>query len=93
MDVHRGSKNKKTLATAAAATAVASSSQAAVVADTARLLPVLQPVAYSSVEGYISFLVPVLVGCGDRICFPAKFVETMEHQKLAHTIMQEGSAG
>jgi hypothetical protein len=64
-----------------------------VVADTARLLPVLQPVAYSSVEGYISFLVPVLAGCGDCICFPAKFVEMMERQKLAHAIMQEGSAG
>jgi hypothetical protein len=93
VDIHRGSKNKKMLAAAAAATAVASSSQATVVADTARLLPVLQPVAYSSVEGYIFLLVPVLAGCGDRIRFPAKFVETMEGQKMAHAIVQAGSAG
>jgi hypothetical protein len=35
----------------------------------------------------------VLAGCGDRLHLPSKFVEVMEGQELACTVVQECSAG
>jgi hypothetical protein len=75
-----GSKNKKMLAAAA----LTAPSVAAATASPSWLLselpPVLQPPAYSSVDGYVTFIIPVLAGCGDRLRLPSKFVEAMEGQ-------------
>jgi hypothetical protein len=57
------------------------------------LPPVIQLPAYSSVDGNITFIVPVLAGCGNRLRLPSKFMEAMEGQELAHAIVQECSAG
>jgi hypothetical protein len=85
------------LATAAAAASTTPSTAAAATAGPSRLLSalplVIQPPAYSSVDGYITFIVLVLAGCGDRLRLPSKFVEAMEGQELARTVMQECSAG
>jgi hypothetical protein len=45
------------------------------------------------VDGYVTFIVPVLAGCGDRLRLPSKFVEAMEGQELARAILQECSTG
>jgi hypothetical protein len=79
-----GSRNKKTLAAlAAAATGSAGPvTEATSSAGPSRLWPVLPPVhqppAYALAEGWVTFLVRVLVECEDRLCLPSKFVEPME---------------
>jgi hypothetical protein len=84
-----GSCNKKTLAALAVAAAVVSSEAATattggssgVAAGAAlqpRLLLTKQPPAYASVNGYITFVVPVLAGSKERVPLPFKFVEVME---------------
>jgi hypothetical protein len=92
-----GSKNKIMLAMATAAASKTPSAAAATKAGPSRLLSVLpsvhQPPAYSSVDGYITFIVPVLAECGNRLRLPSKFMEAMEGQELARAVMQECSAG
>jgi hypothetical protein len=62
-----GSRNKKTMA----ATVAAGPTAAAAMVGTLWLPPVHQPLAYTSVAGYVSFLVPVLAGSGDRLRLPS----------------------
>jgi hypothetical protein len=45
------------------------------------------------VNGYITFVVPVLAGSKERVPLPFKFVEVMEGQGLTHTIVEECSSG
>jgi hypothetical protein len=52
------------------------------------MLPVLQPPAYTSVEGWSTFIVPVLAGAKDRLCLSSRFVEAM-----AYATLQECSVG
>jgi hypothetical protein len=42
------------------------------------VLPALQPPAYTSAEGWSTFIVPVLAGAKDRLRHPSQFVEMME---------------
>jgi hypothetical protein len=88
-----GSKNKKKLAVAAPAAVASPSAAAAATAGPSRPPLVLQPRAYSSVEGYVTFLVPVLAGGGVHLRLPAKFVEAMEGQESARGVVQECSGG
>jgi hypothetical protein len=74
-----GSHNKKTLAALTAAAAVTSSAKpptaavggssgaASSAARRPQLLPKKQPLAYTSVNGYTNFLVPLLDGSEDRL--------------------------
>jgi hypothetical protein len=55
------------------------------------MLPVLQPPAYASVEGWSSFIVPMLTGDKDRLRLPSQLVEAMEGQEMAYAILQECS--
>jgi hypothetical protein len=57
------------------------------------MLPVLQPPAYALADGWTTFIVPVLVGCEDRLCLPSQFVEVMKGQEMAYAILQECSTG
>jgi hypothetical protein len=52
-----------------------------------------QPPAYASINGYTTFIAPVLAGCGDRLRLPSKFVEGMEGREIACAILQECSVG
>jgi hypothetical protein len=74
-----GSRNKKTLAAIVAATAAAGGSAAATVAvaGPSRYPPAHQSPTYTSVNGYVTFLVLVLAWSEDRLCLPFKFVEAM----------------
>jgi hypothetical protein len=71
-----GSKNKKTLATLGA-TASGSAGPRAVASPPAGpsrlqpVLPALQPSAYTSAEGWSTFIVPVLAGAKDRLRLPS----------------------
>jgi hypothetical protein len=53
----------------------------------------LQPLAYISINGYNTFITPVLAGCGDRLCLPSTFVEGMEGREIARANLRECSAG
>jgi hypothetical protein len=57
------------------------------------VLPVLQPPAYTSVEGWSTFIVPVLAGAKDLLCLPSQFVETIEGQEMAHATLRECNLG
>jgi hypothetical protein len=57
------------------------------------MLSVLQPLAYASAEGWSTFIIPVLTGAEERLCLPSQFVEAMEGQEMAYTILQECSVG
>jgi hypothetical protein len=71
-----GSKNKKTLA-ALGVTAFGSAgphgaaSPPAILSRAQPVLPALQPPAYISVEGWSTFIVPVLAGARDRLRLPS----------------------
>jgi hypothetical protein len=99
-----GSRNKKTLAALAAAAAAASSVTAAAAiggptgvtaaaAGLSRCPPTRQPPAYASVNGFVTFLVPILAGSEERLPLPFKFVEAIEGQGLTRAIMEECSGG
>jgi hypothetical protein len=78
-----GSKNKKTLP-ALGATASGSTRPRAVASPPAGpsrpqpVLPVLQPLAYTSAEGWSTFIVSVLAGAEVLCRLPTQFMETME---------------
>jgi hypothetical protein len=74
-----GSRNKKTLAAIMAATAAAGGLAAATAtaAGPSRHPPARQSPTYTSVNGYVTFLVLVLAWSEDRLCLPFKFVEAM----------------
>jgi hypothetical protein len=55
------------------------------------MLPALQLPAYASTEGWTTFIVPVLAGCKDRLRLRSQFVEAMEGQEMAYSILQECS--
>jgi hypothetical protein len=57
------------------------------------VLPALQPPAYTSAEGWSTFIVSVLAGAKDRIRLPSQFVETMEGQEMAYATLRECSVG
>jgi hypothetical protein len=93
-----GSKNKKTLAALAAIASgsVGPSAAASSLAGLSRLeltLPALQPSAYTSAEGWSTFIVPVLAGAKDRLRLPSQFMEAMEGQEMAYAMLQECSVG
>jgi hypothetical protein len=48
------------------------------------VLPALQPPAYTSAEGWSTFIVLVLTGARDHLCLPSQFVEGMEGQEMAY---------
>jgi hypothetical protein len=73
-----GSKNKKKLAAAATVTTAGPSAAFAATIGPSWLPPALQLPVYSSVEGYVTFLVLVLAGGRDHLCLPSKFMEAME---------------
>jgi hypothetical protein len=93
-----GSKNKKTLA-AFVATASGSGGLGAGASSPARpsqfrpTLPALQPLVYTSAEGWSTFIVPVLAGAKDRLRLPSQFVEAMEGQEMAYATLWECSVG
>jgi hypothetical protein len=57
------------------------------------MLPVLQPPAYTLVEGWSTFIISVLAGVKDHLRLPSQFVEAMEGQEMAYTTLQEYSVG
>jgi hypothetical protein len=78
-----GSKNKKTLAALGAAASGSTRPRAAASpqAGPSRLqqvLSALQPPAYTSAEGWSTFIVPMLAGARDLLRLPSQFVESME---------------
>jgi hypothetical protein len=84
-----GSQNKKTLAAlAAVATAASTETAAATIGGPSRVAasvarqprrpPMSQPPVYTLVNGFVTFLVPVLAGSEERLPLPFKFVEAME---------------
>jgi hypothetical protein len=78
-----GSKNKKTLTALATAPSRSGGpgAGASSPAGPSRLrptLPVLQPLVYTSAEGWSTFIVPVLAGAKDRLRLPSQFMEAME---------------
>jgi hypothetical protein len=98
----RNKKNRAALASAAATvsteaatTAVASNSSDAVtgVARQSRRLPKKQQPAYTSVNGYTTFLVPLRARSEERLPLPFKFVDTMEGEGMMQAIMEECSSG
>jgi hypothetical protein len=54
---------------------------------------VLQPLAYTSAEGWSTFIVPVLAGAKDHFRLPSQFVEVMEGQEMAYAMLRECSIG
>jgi hypothetical protein len=97
-----GSRNKKTLAalaaavatvsTEAATTAATAGNSSGAVADVARQLrhPLKkQRPAYTSVNGYTTFLVPVRARSEERLPLPFKVVDTMEGNGLTHAVVEE----
>jgi hypothetical protein len=57
------------------------------------MLPALQPPAYTSAEGWSTFIVPVLAGAKDLLRLPSQFVEMMEGQEIAYATLRECSVG
>jgi hypothetical protein len=55
--------------------------------------PALQPPAYTSAEGWSTFIVPILAGAKDLLCLPSQFVESMEGQEVAYAMLRECSIG
>jgi hypothetical protein len=49
--------------------------------------------AYTSAEGWSTFIVPVLAGAKDRLRLPSQFVEAMEGQEMAYATLRECSVG
>jgi hypothetical protein len=93
-----GSKNKNTLTALAAAASgsIGPNATASSLAGPSWLqprLPVLQLPAYASAEGWSTFIVPVLAGAEVLLRLPSQFVEAMEGQEMAYTILQECSIG
>jgi hypothetical protein len=56
-------------------------------------LPALQPLAYTSAEGWSTFIVPMLAGAKDLLRLPTQFMEMMERQEMAYTMLRECSVG
>jgi hypothetical protein len=93
-----GSGNKKSLAALGAGAGASRSAAAAVTLAgpswfQSALPPARQPPAYTSINGYTTFIVLVLAGCGDRLRLPSQFVEEMEGREIARAILQECIAG
>jgi hypothetical protein len=100
-----GSRNRKTLAVLVAAAATVSTEAAttaatgnssgivAGVARQSRRPPKKQQPAYTSVNGYTTFLVPLWAGSEELLPLPFKFVDTMEGDGLMHAIVEECSGG
>jgi hypothetical protein len=57
------------------------------------MLPMLQPPAYASAEGWSTFIILVLTEVKDHLRLPSQFVEAMEGQEMTYTILQESSVG
>jgi hypothetical protein len=57
------------------------------------VLPALQPPAYTSAEGWSTFIVPVLAGAKDSLRLRSQFMETMEGQEMAYAMLRECSVG
>jgi hypothetical protein len=57
------------------------------------VLPALQPPAYTSAEGWSTFIVPMLVRAKDLLRLLSQFVESMEGQEMAYATMRECSIG
>jgi hypothetical protein len=57
------------------------------------MLLALQPLVYTSVEGWSTFIVPVLAGAEDRLRLPSQFMEAMEGQEMAYATLRECSVG
>jgi hypothetical protein len=54
---------------------------------------VLQPPAYTSAEGWSTFIVLILAGAKDLLRLPSQFVESKEGQEMAYATLQECSVG
>jgi hypothetical protein len=46
-----------------------------------------QPPVYALAEGWTTFIVPVLAGYEVRLCLLSQFMEAMEGQEIAYTIL------
>jgi hypothetical protein len=57
------------------------------------VLPARQPPAYTSAEGWYTFIVLVLAGARDRLRLPSQFMEAMEGQEMAYATLQKCSVG
>jgi hypothetical protein len=57
------------------------------------VLPALQPPAYTSAEGWSTFIVPMLVRAKGLLHLPSQFVESMEGQEMAYATLRECSIG
>jgi hypothetical protein len=55
--------------------------------------PEKQRPAYTSVNGYTTFLAPLWAGCKVRLPLPFRFVDTMGGNMPTHAIMEECSGG
>jgi hypothetical protein len=55
--------------------------------------PVLQPPAYTTAEGWSTFIVPGLAGAKDCLRLPSRFMEVMEGQEMSYATLQECSIG
>jgi hypothetical protein len=51
------------------------------------MLSTLPPPAYASAEGWSTFIILVLTGAEDHLRLPSLFVEAMEGQEMAYTIL------
>jgi hypothetical protein len=57
------------------------------------VLPALQPPAYTSAEGWSTFIVPMLTGAKDLLHLPSQFMESMEGQEMDYATLRECSIG
>jgi hypothetical protein len=57
------------------------------------MLPALQPPAYTSAEGWSTFIVLMLAGAKDLLRLPSQFMESMEGQEMAYATLRECSIG
>jgi hypothetical protein len=79
------------VSTEAATTADGSSGLAVGAARCPQLPLPKQLPAYTSVNGYLTYLVPLLAGSEERLPLPFRLIEVLEG--LTHTIMEERSSG
>jgi hypothetical protein len=81
-----GIRNKKTLAAIAAAAATNSSPTAGMIVH----VLMVAPPAYTPVEGFHCFIVPVLAGATRLLCLPSKFSEIIGDFNISQAVIREG---
>jgi hypothetical protein len=85
-----GIRNKKTLAAITAAAATTSSPTATTTAGMIVHALMVAPPAYTPVEGFRCFIIPVLAGATRLLCLPSKFSEIIGDFNISQAVIWEG---